>query len=453
LKKKNKSLISIFIILIFLSGCAAPGYYEKAVELGIKEDIVKSESPIKIIEVKNFVSIIDDLDNLKGVNEKVNIRMSEGILFEDLIGFFKDKGINVVLKVSRKDEKGNEIKSEQNKDKKDLFILPIYEGTIKGFLRAVQDAAGVFYRVNDGTLTIMDTSQVFIKVIYSSQVKEIEEVLKAFGVKECKYDKIMNRVVFQSDYETFRKLKEYFLNSPLSVAEINFVVIENTVSKSSSIGIDWSQFSALLDKSINLAGKYKIVGSSSGAFSISAQNETVSLSAVLTSLESYKKYGIVQNCNMSVANGEKAVLEVQQKYPYVSSISLSSLSTNSASTVQSTSFENADAGLTLTLSPIIDDNVISMAVEMKYQSIIEYMIVGTQDQMVSRPVIATRNIKTIASLQAGDVMRVGSLRYKESSEQTSGLYKINKAGLSKDDEKWIELTALMGVNIKRYILK
>jgi type II secretory pathway component GspD/PulD (secretin) len=137
----------------------------------------------------------------------------------------------------------------------------------------------------------------------------------------------------------------------------------------------------------------------------------------------------------------------------VSSISLSSLSTNSVSTVQSTSFENADAGLTLTLLPIIDDNVISMAVEMKYQSIIEYMIVGTQDQMVSRPVIATRNIKTIASLQAGDVMRVGSLRYKESSEQTSGLYKINKAGLSKDDEKWIELTALMGVNIKRYILK
>ncbi|MCX6159722.1 MAG: hypothetical protein NTV87_00090 [Ignavibacteriae bacterium] len=444
-------IFTILMLFVVVSGCSMPDYYMKKSKAAVIGNIVKNESPIKTFEVKDCVSVVDDLDKLKGGTEKVDIKLNKGITIDDLIGLLTDHGISVVLKVQKTDEMGHR---GGEKEKKGVYIRPVYQGTIVGLLRAVQDSVGVFYRVNNGTLTILDTSQVFIKIIYSGQVTQIEGVLKAFGVQGAKYDAIMNRVVFQSDYEMYRKVRDYFYSSPLSVAEINIVVLENTVSKNSSIGIDWSQLAGVFDELSTVSNYVKVLGGSSGAFTVSGNiGKTVSMSGVLSSIETFKNFDIIQNCNLSVANGENGSIDVSQKYPYVSAISISSLSGNSTSTVQSTTFDSADAGLIISVSPIIDERLVSVNVQMKYQSIVEYMTVGTVGQMVSRPVVSTRNVKTIASLMAGDVISVGSLRYKESSSLSSGLFGMSKVGLLTDSERWLEMTVLMGVTLKRYVLK
>jgi hypothetical protein len=438
---KKVCIVSLYYFLLsFIVGCGAPGYYEKrdSKDLSIIDSKVEA---VKVVKIKDYVSIDDNIEDIQDSEKEIKFKVSEAVSVEDFFTLLKEKGLNVVLKSDDSD--------------KAMILIPEFKGKLRSLLRAIQDSTGVFIRVRDNVITVLDQDQVSVKVLYSGQENVIVGILKSYGVEQSKFDQMSSRVVFKSDYVTYKKIKDYFQKVPLSVAVINVVVIETELNHEEKVGIDWGNFSADYLNEGAAKGKYNIKGSTAGDFTLSAVKGAISMTGVLSALESYKNFKVVQNTSLSVINGQVGKLDVSEKIPYVSEVNLTALSQGqgtSNSVVQGFKFESADAGLVMSVTPLIDESIVTMTIELKYQSIIDYVTVGTKDQGVSRPIISARNVSTVASMKPGELMTIGCLRYKRNQEQTTGLWKLYRLGREIDQERWFEVSALLGVSVVKYVL-
>jgi len=428
------------LLLLLVGGCGAPGYYEKREHKDVSIIDTKVE-PVKIVKIKDYVSIDDNVEGIENSDKEITMKVSESLSVQEFFALLKEKGLNVVLKSDESD--------------KSMIVIPGFKGTLKSLLRAIQDTTGVFIKLKDGVITVSDKDQVSVKVLYSGQERVIEGVLKSYGVERSQFDQMSSRVVFKSDYVTYKKVKEYFQKVPLSVAVINVAVIETELSHEQKVGIDWGNFSTEYLRSGAATGKYSIKGGTAGDFTLSAVEGVISMAGVLNALETYKNFKVVQNTSLSVINGQIGKLDVSEKVPYVSEVNLTAVTQGqgvSTNVMQGFKFESADAGLVMTVTPLIDESTVTMTIELKYQSIIDYVTVGTKDQGVSRPIVSARNVSTVASMKPGELVTIGCLRYKRNQEQTRGLWKLYRMGLEADQERWFEVSALLGVSVVKYVL-
>lgn len=435
--------VLVCLASVMLLGCAyTKAEYVKKDSFDESTIIDKKSEVVRVIEVQDYVTALDNLDDYDDTDKKLEIYLDETVSLDDFFVLLSKKGLNVVLRG----------RSDKDKESRLHVMVPGYSGGIKALLRAVQDTAGVFYVVKDGVIRVSEKALISIKVLYPGQNVLIEGILTAFGVGGSKYDTLSSRVIFVADYKTYKAVKEYFLRVPLSVANINVAVIETELQNTESLGIDWSQFG--ITKLKGLEQILRVTGSIGGNFTISSINGAVSMTSVLSSLETYRKFRIVQNAALSVVSGEKAKIDVSDKVPYVSAISLGQVgSGTNAAPVQATTFESVDSGLVLNIAPIIDERYVNLNIDIKYQSILTFIKVGTEGQQISRPVVSARNILTMVSLEPGQVMTVGCFRYYQGKRESSGLWGAHQAGMNKNEDRWFEVSALIGVTVTKYKLK
>jgi len=433
-------VMRLCLLLLFMCACS-PNYYKRRVDEGVKKEVEFEK--IRKVEIDGVFAVQDGLHVAKDDETMIEVDTIEKLNLDDFMALLGGKGFNFVLKGI----------SEENKQKDKLIYVPKYKGKLIDLLQGVQDTNNVFIDIKNKIITVKEEKNISVKVLNSGQAVAIENIVRALGAKECKYDVSQSRVVFKADYTAYKNIQQYFKNNSLYMAVINVVIVESEVSKSSKFGIDWQQLNAVYESGSKKSKVFNVIAGTGGDFIITGVDKALSIYSVLSSMEQFTKYDIIQNSVVSVVNGEVGKLDVSTKVPYVSQVNLSTVGVNDkgySNTVYTYSFDVVDSGLLINVQPFIDSKVITLNCEIRYQSISNYVQVGTKENQITRPVVQARNIKTMATVEPGTVIMLGSLRYSAGSQKETGLYKMYKVGNSIEDQKIMEVSILMGVSVVEY---
>lgn len=439
-------------ILFFLTGCS---HYNRPEFQEIKNSSpfeIKKINPVKTVFVKDFIIPGNKLDNLPDKN--ISISLNKPVKISDFFQMLVSQGVNIICKFNNLQEENNNQNQnnnfkKNNNDKDEIFIsVPYFEGTLKSLLLALQKTHGLFFHYSDNVLSVRETSPVYVKILMPGMEENIVKLLKeSFKINDCFFDLVSGRVVFTTDYFTFQEVSEYFKNNKyLTLLFFDVMILEKEDKTEFKKGFDWSQFSASLNNlknifNINLSG-------SDGLFNLIAKDDNYNFNAIYNNLVEISKFNILQSARLSVINGGTCKLDVTEKIPYISRISVSSLNDNT--TTQNYDFSSVNSGLVLDLQPQINEDLISLKFSADIQNVVNFLEVGTPNNLVSQPIVSVRNIKNLVLFRPGDLTLIGGLKYNKVSKSDKFLTFRKGNGVMSDNERIFILSILVRSEIVRY---
>jgi hypothetical protein len=328
--------------------------------------------------------------------------------------------------------------------------MPSYHGTLKNLLQSLQISHGLFFKYRQGVLIVRRTSPAYVKVLMPGTQENLMKLLNSFGVQESFYDELSSRIVFNTDYYTYLTIYDYFKNNPyLTLVVFDIMILESQDSNKYKHGIDWSQLTANLSKLYDNSFDFSVTGSDD-VFSLNLGAGHLSLQSVVESLDELKNFTVLQSARLSVVNGSTVELDVSEKIPYVKEITVSSIDDSSDTVAQGYEFGNVSSGLILTLKPSVSGNIISTRFSGEIQSLIEFLEVGTQPNLVRQPQMSIRKIDNQIVFRAGETTLIGGLKYNKGSVSRSSLSWL-KAGLDNQETMQFSVSILINSEVIRYV--
>uniref|UniRef100_UPI0005514FDB hypothetical protein n=1 Tax=Desulfobacter vibrioformis TaxID=34031 RepID=UPI0005514FDB len=325
-----------------------------------------------------------------------------------------------------------------------------YHGTLKTLLQSLQISHGLFFKYKSGVLIIRKTSPAYVKVLMPGTQENLIKLLSSFGVQESFYDELSSRIVFNTDYYTYLTIYDYFKNNPyLTLVVFDIMILESQDSHKYKHGIDWSQLTASLTDLYEDPLKFNVTGSDDG-FSLNLGGGHLSLQSVVESLDELKDFTVLQSARISVMNGSTAELDVSEKIPYVKEITVSSIDGATDTVAQGYEFDTVSSGLILKLKPSVSGNIISTQFTGNIQSLIEFLEVGTEPNLVRQPQISIRKIDNQIVFRAGETTLIGGLKYNKGSVLRSSLSWL-KTGLDNQETTQFSVSILINSEVIRYV--
>lgn len=422
----------ILIFFIFL-GCGQKfGNLEKPIT-GHERYYSASESPVVVHSITDFIITDEKFDEMPDLN--VDINLTEPITFDILFQLLISQDVNVLA----------DFESDQK------ISIPKYKGSVKDFLKNIQQSFGLFFLYRNGCLIVKQKTTVFLKVLMPELKDKLINILLTFGIDKAFHDSLSSRIVFETDYYTYQKVKDYFYNNPyLTFCVFDIMVLESQNKKENESGLDWHSITALLGDLGTNPFQINVNGDANSGFTFGVESDYLSIQSVFKSLESVADFKVVQNARLSTLNGTTGTLDVSEKIPYVSSIDLGSLNDSSDTVVQGYEFDTATSGLIIELTPTILENLISISFESKIQSLIEFLEVGSSLQTVQQPVLAIRNIKNQIVTSPGKTILIGGLQYKKGGSTYKSIQLVD-SGLSQYESKIFSITVLLRCELVKYV--
>jgi hypothetical protein len=421
----------------------------------------RASEPIKIKKIRGFISTDDGLSKI--ADRQIEFKMDTQLTLKEFFEILVYQGVNIVTRlkddVKPRDQDQDQAKNKnKNKKKikpvlKDKIFMAHYKGSLKKLLKRIQLSSGVFYDYSDSVLVVKETNPVYIKVIMPGMQDKLIDFLKSYGIENAFYDGLSNRIVFESDYFKYSKLREYFRNNNyLTLVNFDVLIVESEQETAQDFGVDWSTISLLVDNTLKGEAKIKIDGfTNDGSYSVDMGWDFISLSGFFKSIQKIQDFKILQLAKISSLNGGQCILDVSEKVPYVSEVTLGSLTDSSNSIVQGYKFATAVSGLVITLKPNVVDNFITLNFKAEIQNIPEFIEVGT-DKKITQPVVSVRNIQNDLIIYPGRVQLVGGLQYSNGSIRKSGLIDVlDKLGLRSESGRRFNLNVFLRSEIIKYI--
>ena len=422
-------------------------------------DLHRSKASIRNVVVKDFIKFDDDLDKIPD-DVKVSINLISPVPLCDFFQILIDQGINIVADfgcyadveyVDAPEPESSSPGIEKNKTTNYQTIsLPAYHGTLKTLLKSLQISHGLFFKYKQGVLIIRKTSPAYVKVLMPGTQENLIKLLSSFGVRESFYDELSSRIVFNTDYYTYLTIYDYFKNNPyLTLVIFDIMILEAQDSHTYKHGIDWSQLSSSLTDLYEDPLKFSVTGSDDG-FSLNLGAGYLSLQSVVESLDELKDFTVLQSARISVMNGSTAELDVSEKIPYVKEITVSSIDSVSDTVAQGYEFDTVSSGLILKLKPSVSGDIISTQFTGNIQSLIEFLEVGTEANLVRQPQISIRKIDNQIVFKAGETTLIGGLKYNKGSVSRSSLSWL-KTGLDNQETSQFSVSILINSEVIRYV--
>lgn len=422
-----------YILLILFYGCVTTG---KSHDPITKSDPfpIKKSAAVKTINIKNFIELGLDVDKIPSGHPLVIDLIKPVTLAE----FFQFVSLQDVTIISNIGEKAAE-----------TISIPQFAGELKDLLKQVQMSHGLFFHYESGVLSVRNTSPVFVKVMIPETQSTLTELLKALGVENSYYDKFSSRIVFESDYYKYRKIADYFkTNDYLSLCNFDVVILERQDDKTFKSGVDWSALAVSISETLSNPVSLDVSGSADGAFKFTFGSENLTLQSVISSLNDFSNFDVLQSARISSVNGFPCTLDVSQKIPYVSEIKFTSLGDNSQ-VVQGYEFDKVSSGLLLSLLPSVVDNIININFNAQIQSVNEFLELITNGEKISQPVVNTRSVKNTVVLRPGQTALIGGLKYKKHGFKRSSL-SWSDWGLTTKESDNFTLSILIRVQVVKY---
>lgn len=442
------------LMFLLLSSCS-PGHRTAMPDLKHAETSFKEEprNPVRIKKVRGFITTEDGLSKI--ADRQIRISMNAELSLKEFFQLLVYQGINVVTRFTEDPPPGKkgEKKKEVRGIVKDKIFIADYSGSLKRLLKRVQVSSGLFYDYSDSVLIVKETSPVYVKVVMPGIQDELIRLLESYGIENAFYDRLSNRIVFESDYFKYSKLRDYFMNNNyLTLVNFDVLVLESESEKTRDRGIDWTKFSLVLDEVMRKKARLNIDSAAGdGSYSFTFDGDVLSLGGFYHNLQELHDFRIVQSARISSLNGKACVLDVSEKVPYVSEVTLGSLNDNSDNVVQGYTFGTAVSGLVITLKPNVADDFITLDFRAEIQNIAEYVKVGTENQF-QQPVVSVRNIDNDIIITPGRIQLVGGLKYTKGDIRRSGLVDVSeKLGLRSRSDREFTLSVLLRSEIIKYV--
>ncbi|WP_321414767.1 hypothetical protein [uncultured Desulfobacter sp.] len=442
--------------LFFCAGCAQSSFKVPVYNEHKPFDIHRNTSTVKEVVVKDFIKFDDDLDKIPD-DIKVSINLTAPVPLCDFFQILIDQGINIVADIGCYIEQTTETKDAVNPGTGDketprlqTVSMPAYHGTLKTLLQSLQISHGLFFKYKQGVLIIRKTSPAYVKVLMPGTQENLIKLLNSFGVQDSFYDELSSRIVFNTDYYTYLTVYDYFKNNPyLTLVVFDIMILEAQDSHTYKHGIDWSQLAASLTDLYEDPLKFSVTGSDDG-FALNLGAGHLSLQSVVESLDELKDFTVLQSARISVMNGSTAELDVSEKIPYVKEITVSSIDGATDTVAQGYEFDTVSSGLILKLKPSVSGNIISTQFTGNIQSLIEFLEVGTEPNLVRQPQISIRKIDNQIVFRAGETTLIGGLKYNKGSVSRSSLSWL-KMGLDNQETTQFSVSILINSEVIRYV--
>jgi hypothetical protein len=429
----------IIMMILLLSGCGT--IQMSIVDKKINPFVVGGKA-VEVREVQDLITVKDDLGLIP--DTKIDFRFYKGVTINDFCNALS-QGLP---------EMGFMIDFVEPENK---FIIPRFNGKLKDLFQLLQEAYGFSYRVIGNNIIIRDSCQVVIKVpsVIAGKEADIKDMMSIFQINpdDIHIDLVRGVVVSIMTSNQYYKLKKYLHDYGIYQYQIDIAVIEDTSTKSKTVGLDLSQVSAAISNSMSV-GAVKAVGTTLSLVSTgSATATTIGIGSILTLDTVIAAYGSLneirmdQRIKIGVLSGFQAHVDLSRKIPYVSQITAVSSGVNSEA-VTGYSFETAQDGLIIDVKPSGDDESINLSTSVNYQQIISYLQIKAGIYVISRPIVQARSYKAEYCIRPGEVTLIGSLRVLEDSSTQSGLVE-NK---TYEDKNVVvrDLSILMGVSVIKY---
>jgi len=424
----------IFLILfILLNGCSLKPDFLIPENLNNQPYNLVPKPPITKIQVKDFIS----LPGFNNFPDKIiNLNLIQSATLEEFFQILIDQKINIVLDLKEKSE--------------EIINIPNYSGSLKKLLKSIQLTHGLFFTYEDNILICKVVSPVYIKVLMPDMQKQLIKLLNSFNVTDVFYDSLSSRIVFNTDYFTYKSILNYFKNNNyLSIVFFDVMILEKEKNHVLEHGFDWESLSVNLQRLSKIPFSLHLSGSSHGSYSVSFGNNNFSLSSIVNSIDSLKSFEILQSARISACNGFAAKLDVSNKIPYVKSINISSVG-DTSKTVTTYDFGSVSSGLLLELKPQVTDSLISLFFNCEIQSVNEFLEVGTVNQQVKQPVVLTRNFSNQIIIVPGEAVLIGGLKYQKGGINKQSLSFLKKIGLQRNEVKTFFVSVVIKSEVIQY---
>jgi hypothetical protein len=394
---------------------------------------------LKIIRVDGVKSVV------KYPDKKIKIDFTEPVKFGvgDVVRIVSSSKGNNFVGVERETGSSTSVSAGR------FMVFGGYEGSVAGFMESIQEGLGVWIvEVRDGYL-LTERKMISIPVFHSYQAEYLDKVLTTFGIKGL-YDKAAGQYSVECDFYQWKGLSGV-LSRELSIVELSIAIVEKNINQNSRIGIDWSQFLASLTNDSSVASVLSVKALTSTDFGLSASRGIFSLAGVVAFGEGKKIFKSTEFVRVSLLVGEDGRIDVSTKIPYVSSVALATIGTGTnTAPVQSTAFDVVDSGIVIDLNVVVRGDSVFMRYNLKRQSVPSYVQVGTQGNLIQRPIVDAKNIKGMVMFPAGGVILLSSYRYHTSQESVQGLYGL-RSSVREETDIEIEVGILASGRITKYI--
>jgi MSHA type pilus biogenesis protein MshL len=253
-----------------------------------------------------------------------------------------------------------------------------------------------------GSISFDERTNKIVVNDFPNKIKEIEKVITAFDAK--------TRQVF-----------------------IEAKIVEVTLSDDFAYGIDWEKLFTMAGKNINFVGSFPVSGlaevaNSFGKISIGTwvwDGGTGSLDptqpqAALTFLSEIGKVKIISSPHIAVCNNEEAKIMVGTRQPYATS----TISQSDTTATTSWSAEFVDIGITLTVTPTINnDGFVRMHIKPEVSTLTDWFEILDDSNIaqIRLPEIDTSNAETDILVKDGRTIIIAGL-IKESITESERKY-------------------------------
>jgi hypothetical protein len=429
----------LILILFMIVGCSQ-------IETQIIESKIipfdNNSQAVEIREVKDLIAIKDDIELIQDMD--IDFRFYKGVTINDFCN-----ALSYGLP-----ELGFMVDFISPEDK---YIIPGYKGKLKDLFKLLQEAYGFSYFVNGNNIIIKDNCQVILKVpsVISGKEKDIKDMMSIFNINadDIHIDSIRGVVVAIMNAQQYKYLKKYLHDYGIYQYQIDIAVIEDTSTKTKTVGVDLSRVGAAISNQMPV-GTIKAIGntlslltSPSGVAAVTIGiNNFLALDTVIAAYGSLNEIRLDQRIKMGVLSGSVAHVDLSRKIPYVSQITAVSGQTGGAQTGYT--FDTAQDGLVIDIKPSGDDESINLSTSINYQQITSYLEVGVGEYKISRPIVQARSYKAEYCMRPGEVTLIGSLRIVNDELIQKGI--LDNKTYSDKNMVVRDLSILMGVSVVKY---
>jgi len=151
-----------------------------------------------------------------------------------------------------------------------------------------------------------------------------------------------------------------------------------------------------------------------GEFTATIDNTDIPLSATLNALQEYAGVNVLSSPRVLAVTKSPAKVEVITEIPYIRATVETNVGGASAGTSTAEEVEFKEAGLTMTVTPTIQEGgVVEIAIEQRLTNVIDYFR--------TIPVLDARNISTVMAVKNGHTAVLGGLVQNAVSEDDKGV--------------------------------
>lgn len=240
---------------------------------------------------------------------------------------------------------------------------------------------------------------------------------------EC--DERMNAIVAYGTPADIRQIQNLVdqLDVVLPQVRIEVIIAEVKLSKGQASGLE--NFGYTLSKGSKdnvITGGFASLSGGDSAFKISRLNfPKFGIDTVINTAKTDSNVSILSSPTLLTTHAREASLKITETRPYLSSIQ-SKVSDSSNADITNSSVEKVDAGIELTVKPLIGTNgVVQLEIGQKVDNFTTNTS-GSSGTVINLPYINRREAKSFISVRSGDMIILGGLKQKEITDQKKKMF-------------------------------